>query len=63
MRLRFNGWVDVLAAAVPLPLKILAVIAVFGPVIFFGVLLIRAARKDGAIQEERDKGKGGSSES
>ncbi len=49
------------AGSVPLPLKILAAIAVFGPVIFFAVLLIRAARKDGEIQDERDRG--GSSES
>lgn len=52
---------DLLTAAVPLPLKILAAIAVFGPVVFFAVLLVRAARKDGDLQEERKDG--GSSES
>ncbi len=52
---------DPLTAAVPVPLKILAAIVVFGPVILFALLLVRAARKDGDIQEERSKG--GSSES
>jgi hypothetical protein len=51
----------VLVLAVSLPLKVLAAVVVFGPMIFFAVLLVRAARKDGAIQEERNKG--GSSES
>jgi hypothetical protein len=50
-----------LIADIPLPLRIVEAVVVFGPVIFFAVLLVRAARKDGAIQEERDKG--GSSES
>lgn len=47
--------------AVALPLKILAAIIVFGPMIGFAFLLVRAARRDGEIQEERSKG--GSSES
>jgi hypothetical protein len=47
-----------LIAAVPLPLKILAAIVVFGPVIVFARFLIRAAREDGEIQEERKRGTG-----
>jgi hypothetical protein len=50
-----------LIATVALPLKILAAVVVFGPVIFFAYLLVRAARKDGDEQAERDRG--GSSES
>ena len=47
---------DVLIADVALPLKILAAIAVFGPVIIFVRFLIRAAMQDGEDQRERDKG-------
>jgi hypothetical protein len=50
--------VDLLFAAVPVPLKIVAAIVVFGPVIVFAFFLIRAAREDGDIQEERKRGTG-----
>ncbi len=53
--------IALLVLAVALPFKILAAIIVFGPMIAFAYLLVRAARKDGDIQQEREKG--GSSES
>lgn len=50
-----------ITAAVALPLKIVAVIVVFGPLIVFARLLFRAAHQDGEDQERRSRG--GSSES
>ena len=47
-----------LTGAVPLPLKIIAAIVVFGPLIVFARFLFRAARQDGEIQEERKRGTG-----
>ncbi len=52
---------DLLLADVALPLKIAAATVVFGPVVIFVRFLVRAARQDGEIQREREKG--GSSES
>ncbi len=52
---------EVLLAEVALPLKVIAAIVVFGPAIVFVRFLIRAAREDGEIEEERRRG--GSSES
>ena len=49
---------DLVSAAVPVPLKIIAAIVVFGPLIVFARFFIRAARKDGEIQEERKRGTG-----
>jgi len=49
---------DLLFAAVPVPLKIIAAIVVFGPLIVFARFFIRAARQDGEIQEERKRGTG-----
>jgi hypothetical protein len=53
--------IEPLIADVPFGLKILASIAIFGPPIVFVFFMVRAARKDGEIQREREKG--GSSES
>jgi hypothetical protein len=50
-----------LIADVPLGLKVLTAIAVFAPPIGFVYFMVRAAKKDGEIQREREKG--GSSES
>jgi hypothetical protein len=49
---------NLVLAAVPLPLKIVAAIVVFGPLIVFARFLFRAARQDGEIQEERKRGTG-----
>lgn len=50
-------WVmaPLLLAGVALPLKILAAIVVFGPMIVFARLLFRAAHQDGKDQEERGR--------
>jgi hypothetical protein len=50
-----NG-MDLIVAAVSLPLKIVAMVVVFGPIIIFVRFLVRAAKEDGEIQKERDKG-------
>jgi hypothetical protein len=53
-----EGMDPLMLAAVPVALKIVAAIVVFGPVIVFAFFLIRAALDDGQIQEERRRGTG-----